>query len=587
VVWDDSVTFNHGSNSPLPLRGRISWHVFDCSGLLDANRTMGATRGPGTNLAEVVPFEIANPVTYVNERTKFTRFETVPEVWDLTKTAHSTPPFTNTWTQFPFSYFPLGWFDNGAGAVVDPIDISVDLASQRSAIQTAFTDAGFPEPAMITDALIDYTDADDVPLNLFSFSMEAVPMINEIALINEVEVTVSPRAGTTTWVNRVTMEVELWYPFGNTNNNTYTVAGRLRSQGGLAGFNWDATENFTLLDPVAQTTPWPFDHYHTATNSFEKTLVNPATPPSDPFGDLPATIALDFTLVDNSSSDIVDQVRPFVLRWRGPRAAFPLITFPTVPLSGTASTMEDSFWEVNDPRMNWDFPSQWVSSRDGSLGDSNTVRTVFSDADADGHFAMWVRNGPLVSLGELGWLPYDPVKPWWTIRFLQNDPDGTAQVLDRFTVDTNTTGFVNLNSQQTNALAAVFRQAPIELYPGAPGSTAIADTNAVMLAGRILINGPYINLSGMAKNDVSDFMGLPEITNALEAESAVRNSIGLLRTRQNLMTVYLGAQVLAANTDEVVADARAVAVVWRDPFPNPDGFHPSFVRYFKWLTELK
>ena len=75
------------------------------------------------------------------------------------------------------------------------------------------------------------------------------------------------------------------------------------------------------------------------------------------------------------------------------------------------------------------------------------------------------------------------------------------------------------------------------------------------------------------------------ITDPMVQEGIVRNTSGLLSVQQNLFTIFLGVRVLD-RSGTMAADQRAVAIVWRDPYPFDDqGHHRSFIRYFKWLTE--
>jgi hypothetical protein len=70
----------------------------------------------------------------------------------------------------------------------------------------------------------------------------------------------------------------------------------------------------------------------------------------------------------------------------------------------------------------------------------------------------------------------------------------------------------------------------------------------------------------------------------------ISDAYGLLGTRQNLFTVFAIAQIFAPKSQVVVAERRAVALVWRDPLPNrddPDGQdrHAAFVRNLVWLND--
>ncbi len=85
----------------------------------------------------------------------------------------------------------------------------------------------------------------------------------------------------------------------------------------------------------------------------------------------------------------------------------------------------------------------------------------------------------------------------------------------------------------------------------------------------------------------------------IAAESAIRNASGIGRferqalvsnpiellhlLRGQVFVIPVAGQVWNSETDEVIADQRAVAVVWRDPFPDDQGNRLSIVRVFQWL----
>jgi hypothetical protein len=86
-------------------------------------------------------------------------------------------------------------------------------------------------------------------------------------------------------------------------------------------------------------------------------------------------------------------------------------------------------------------------------------------------------------------------------------------------------------------------------------------------------------------------------------ESLVRNTLGVLGTRDTLYTVFLVTRTFPRGYDPnpslseievpqglsiddlVMAEQRAVALVWRDPALGPNDENRSFVRSFIWLTE--
>jgi hypothetical protein len=102
-----------------------------------------------------------------------------------------------------------------------------------------------------------------------------------------------------------------------------------------------------------------------------------------------------------------------------------------------------------------------------------------------------------------------------------------------------------------------------------------------------------MNLSEIEKVDFSGIItvGAADELPLLE-ESLFRNSANLLGVRQNLFTLIIAAQSghdvnnnTRIDNDEEFGEARAVAIWWRDPYPNANGYNESFLQFFKWLEE--
>jgi hypothetical protein len=78
-------------------------------------------------------------------------------------------------------------------------------------------------------------------------------------------------------------------------------------------------------------------------------------------------------------------------------------------------------------------------------------------------------------------------------------------------------------------------------------------------------------------------------------ESIIRNSYQLFNANQQLFTIVVTAQTIndqgtvgtfdGEDVDTVSGEKRAVALVWRDPFPGPSGRHEMFVKLLKYLDD--
>ena len=236
--------------------------------------------------------------------------------------------------------------------------------------------------------------------------------------------------------------------------------------------------------------------------------------------------------------------------------------------------------------------------------------------------AMYVRNGPMQSVAELGFIPTG--SPWTTIDLFS--PQG-RELLAKFrttniTAGTKiyTNGLINPNTLFTDVLIAAFRDAPIEAYPDDPlplrvdadmaGDIAAGmyeiSTNAA-LSGSNVFDSPAVWVTTRAFAVHGTLSTSPYPTNNYtgldnnQKESIIRNSYRLFNPNQQLFTIVVIAQAINdqpdgmgkygtyGNEDTIVGEKRAVALVWRDPFPDPppggSGRHEMFVRTFKYLDE--
>ena len=86
------------------------------------------------------------------------------------------------------------------------------------------------------------------------------------------------------------------------------------------------------------------------------------------------------------------------------------------------------------------------------------------------------------------------------------------------------------------------------------------------------------------------------LENNMQVEGIIRNSYRLFSPNQNLLTIIVIAQAINDQNvrgvyepleDVILGERRAVALVWRDPFPNPDrdGRNEMFVRMFRYLDQ--
>ena len=600
-------TLARADDTDFPLEHRFrSYLAVNCSGLLDANVNGGRARSNGTDIAEIC---ISNAVVsemsstnidqFLALRNSRHRFETLPELAQLGLMSGSLDDYPST--LFIYSRFPANQFRVGTPPyVADSVYIGGDetsvIATQQApwnAISKQFEAMGLDSATAQTAArnVVDYIDADYEPGNgagLLDFCTEPVPMINEIVIKS----TLSADMGTSEYVNRLDISVELWYPFvGPPHDLPYSVELVMWSVGGTPAFGWTPAGAPSPKLAYIGANDWSVDRYKYVTIPDEK-----RSPFTDPKPSLPQVLLCEVRVRSgnlDANGVMVDKVQQFGTPWN----QFQYLTAPDpadpVPDPGENPTDATIGKEADDPRLNWQWsnPVHWLSKVGGgdSLDGENVGRVTYADPTADGTWYMYVRNAAnLPTVGDLGFVLYTNT-PWHTIRLL--DP-GALRVLDRFTVDSRRLrkGLININSKDEDALAAAFINVPIERYPGELPAPLVTVAEARTLAQS------FIATTILAFTNLSDLKLVPAFAtlwpDQMQQEGVVRSSAGLLSVRQNVFTVILAAQsVMDANgvsgiqSEDVRAEQRALVVVWRDPYPDSAGRHPTFVRYFKWLTE--
>lgn len=590
--------FDYIDNGQKRLVGRYAYVVLDCSGLLDVNFDYS----PTNNLPLPRVFgESVYELQLTNELLREIRANGTPRVWTnlmfsrlgvngmaVTKKpwirletiaefnpmlthgsgfngqhpmGNDTVRGTNSVNFITYSRIPRGYLEGAA--IEQPLTITDPL--DQSALESAFSHMGLPDPAGFVRNLVDYTDENNVPVNIDSYCTEAVPLINELVISNSYT---DVGGGTSVmYRNEYRMIAELWYPFSNSNTNNYSV--RL-----IAQYNGVTPKPGVINQTLPVTAPggtWSMGDFLTVTSTPQAMVTNILL-------NLGNAVVLASARVLEGGTE-VDRVGGSAATL----ASIPIGTRMTGPVPIISSLGKSA----NDPRLNWDGANsaQWVQQNNHTLGRTNDASvTTFASAGADGHTAMYVANRPLKAVGELGLLLFDANKPWQTISLL-NGPT-YYPVLDRFTLRTNDVlhGLVNPNGYNSNVIATVFNSMPVERVPGDPSVTNFNIFQLRALAGRF--TDKYISITNL-----SDLKHIgPQVTAAMPGlpvtmhESIVRNSAGLFSPRQQLFAVFLIVQVQDADKN-VMAEQRGTGLIWRDPYIASNNTHAVMVRNFRWLTE--
>jgi len=434
-------------------------------------------------------------------------------------------------------------------------------------------------PSALTDSLIDYIDPDFRPQQVTNFTTEATPLINEVTIE---QVLVGGPAG---YTNLCRPSVELWYPFvAVTNPNNYILilgiqfAGAQPSQYNPSSPGRPAGQYTVMATNLGS---WSSPGFRTITAPQIPLAMGmgDSTNPPTTFAGMRATVTAQ--LKENAVSGYtVDQITQ--------------IPIDMAAASSTPGAPAQTFGvAVTDPRLNY-LAAQWrpeasSASSAGPATMGTTNNPIANPAAGDGTDAanIYVPNRPLRVTGELGLL-LAGTTPWTTIRFLGV---GALPVLDRFSAISADVyrGRVNLNTPYPNVLASALLGAAAEVWPGQPGAPTLDVNQARNLAQEIInftSGNPYDNV-GDLRNDLLALPISPPFSPALtllQDEGILRNTADLLTTRSQVYTILLAGQYMD-RAGTVAVEQRAVVVVWRDAFPNADGYHENFVRFFKWLGD--
>jgi hypothetical protein len=600
--WTNIVIDNQ-NNQPT-LVGRVAYVVVNDSGLLDANFAGGQPKKSGASPGELV---VSNEVltefssdTFAGVRSNtYKRFESIPDLTVCAQVGGCMPNGGRVSNLCVYSRAPRTVWDFAAGSLREPVYIGGDpatgarlVATQtdiEAGLQRAFTMAGevLPSSLKVYQCLQDYTDADDRPQDVNSFCTEAVPFINEVVI------QVTSKVAGAGYRYEFTPRVELFFPFvGVTNAKTYELR---------VGIVWDGAPSPAGYKPpnygppVVNIAPPPGNwtqgvYYVSLPSAFTPAVGADAALPPASWAGFKAKVICQL----RESGVVVDQV--------GSAASQLLIDLST--LTTTIGDFREFGMAVNDPRFNYAVanPNQWkpVGASPGTTGahtlsnENVRVVTYSTAATADGTNLVYVRNGSLSNSGELGMLPFDENKPWHTIRLVQSAAGLPHGVLDHFTVHSNlyTSGMVNPNSTNLDVILSALVGASANLSPAAFTTNVLSSvTTAEVLARQIRAQQPYTNRTALGRV----VTGWPAGATDIYKEAVIRHTADLMNPRQNLFTVIVAAQAIRrepgkaydAQVDEateVVAEQRAVAVVWRDPFPV-NGSYEQKVVFFKWLTE--
>ena len=584
-------------------QGRYAYLILNCSDFLDANFVGGMDRGGGTNANEIQIADLPSIVDedeFAVEREKDVRYETLQELLALNDEVQTDPELLVTYSRYPHD-----------DDLVSLVGTRNDLERRQSAIESALDDKDIiyrGEGRFIFNSLLDYIDEDHVPNStadaLGAPYVERVPMINEI-WVDRLDVT---RTADSCDLSKPQFVVELAYPFVEGNTESF----ELELEVAVTAVDSNGVERLARTEATVSKAATMGSPYSKVV--FRQEIGRSLFPISfAATNTLGLTLELEMKcrvlLTSGSDSGEAVDAAPYPVGDNGFK--FPI---PIAAGVGDQRLGPTPSWECVDPRFNWDIPdgngrirNQWANDTGTNTELAINIRT--SDFFAqypraggyDTNLQMRVSNrGTLFSVGELGYLlrKNHLRNRHQTIRILDLADNPTARdtrrdfVMEAFTVETNNVrrGLVNINSLETNIVQTAFLDIPLG-YP--ESARSIPDTTASGVASEIVSNGPYTNVVQILDEDWANYAGMDINTyTELERESVITHAYNLLGVRQNLFTVIVAASpasmaigTYADATEQVQAlgEKRAIAQIWRDPFPNDDGRHECFVQFFKWV----
>lgn len=569
------------------MEGRVGYLVLNCSGFLDANYAGGrpvTQRAGGTNANEIQLRSLAGEVADETKIGGNRSYETLQEFGAFGKangTLAGTPAHFVT-----FSAFPTGSAVSVAGNVAS-------LVARQAAIIAGFTNAGFnvTQAGILFTNLCDYVDADVIPGNLGG-TVPAVPdgpfvepvwMFNEVQASNNVTFTSN---GTNYLVaGQWFIDGEVWFPFlgdpaPDRTGFTLTLVITFTNDAGSAIYG-PASNPMTITAPIV---PGGSDFWVLS----RRGPILGGTTASIPAGSKIQMGATVKATISKGGAD-VDVVTNLVLSYN----------VPLVAAGANYSGGGGADLECDDARMNYQLAGRWKAP----VNNAPTLRAINSQSVSlmngdwrDGDWAMFVRNAPVDTPGELGYLFFGA--PGETVRLYPHGNNVARNkmhtVLDAFTTEAAggsrfIKGRVNLNTRNPEVMDCVFDGLPMD-YPHGPKANRVSGALLQTITDTIMARRQTTEFRTLSDLGLVDWRTiLPAASGSdLDRESLIRNAAGLMNVRQNFFVIVLYAQttktVPQMPDKSVVSGVRAIAEVWRDP-AVPVGQSSYFLRTFKLLNE--
>lgn len=693
AYWIYQKAYDHAAKKDR-IVGRYAYAIFDLSGGIDANLLARFELGGGdnsTNRSNVRYFsaeaanaldDVRNAKTIYDNVQSFGGFDSFFEMQENLSKAVDLDNLNNL-VPYSMSAFRGTYFDVGEGTWTiprDPEDLTQgdwehllagegDPKKNRSShsmqdeLITIAASGHEKDRKAIAKALMDFTSKDIAPQGFDYPSVKDVPMLNEIKFELSLEEDGPRREDEdkpyySIYTLKLTLGVETWFPFPSSDNDGQTFkvpAPALKLVSGAGGGDDDTvTLRYTfqgLPSGYSITRPNLTEKAEKEEYSFNAGWGNDGTPQSDADAFV-YSMRLDATCNGEDWPYGAGQLPPgltlalqqqgktvFTVKSGGTdvdKAELALVNKNLLKLQKGGK--ETTYWEVPDPRMNH-LTDLWVVG-DGSMGERNETakqaiqKNLGVSDPQSGDYAMYCRNGPMETPGDLGFIPTIGASEkladaWktldlysldaaWLMRqlvsqkeagFQRHDPLEGKDLTFPNTLPIYTNGTINPNTPLTNVLAAAFTMTA-EGIPGAgdkaQNKKKLTASDAKEIASRIIgyrSKGSYADEGSQSLGKGYDFSaGSDWVTAFADAtwhknlenlfdrpknvrEGLIRQTWGLFRPEDNLFVMVVVGQAIKEGPDRntlgkfdkdddaIVGEKRAVLLVWRDPFPVDKGPH--------------
>jgi hypothetical protein len=247
--------------------------------------------------------------------------------------------------------------------------------------------------------------------------------------------------------------------------------------------------------------------------------------------------------------------------------------------------------EVSDPRLNY-LPDQWTKSANKTEDAINAATTV---PDADVGYGMFVKGyqdkqiftdvpglehpANLESLGELGFLFTG--LPWQTIK-LTGDDSKRAKIYENlfFEGDLTGSGYANINTEYKDVLKAALNDLPVLTDAGIQKLDDPATLDKLVDTLADLTDDGGISPTNLfdSSTQTAIFTALNvQNSSDIEKEAFYISGYPAFNSRQQLFAIISKGYV--NNSAQY-----CIAIVWRDPVADEDGYHKCFIREVTWLN---